>query len=176
MKMVHALAALGATIGLLAGCGGAEQNTGSSAPPSTSAAEATADQLNFSAKTVDGQEFSGSTLMGKPAVLWFWAPWCPTCQREAPDVASAAQANPDITFVGVAALDELAAIQEFVDKYDVDTFTNIADIDGAVWQRFGVTEQPAFAFIDADGSIDVVRGALSGSELDTRVAALTASS
>jgi hypothetical protein len=35
-------------------------------------------QRSFTAKTVDGKEFSGESLTGKPAVLWFWAdelPW-----------------------------------------------------------------------------------------------------
>jgi hypothetical protein len=31
------------------------------------------DQLKFTAGTMDGGEFSGESLAGKPAVLWFWA-------------------------------------------------------------------------------------------------------
>ncbi|HCT80632.1 MAG TPA: hypothetical protein DGT23_29515 [Micromonosporaceae bacterium] len=38
----------------------------------------------------DNFTFEGKTLAGKPAVLRFWAPWCPTCAAEAPDVAQAA--------------------------------------------------------------------------------------
>lgn len=63
-------------------------------------------------------------------------------------------------------------MQEFVDKYDLGFFTNIADVDGAVWQRFGVTAQPAFAFVGADGSVDVVRGTLGEPALNTRVSTL----
>lgn len=178
MSIRYGLAFLG-TVGLVAGCGGTADNTASitpsaalsdvSEPSSTAAVPA---ELNFTAKTVGGQEFSGQALAGKPAVFWFWAPWCPTCQREAPEVAEAARANPEATFVGVAALDQEPAMQEFIDKYDIGFFTNIADVDGAVWQRFGVTAQPAFAFVGADGSVDVVRGTLGAPTLNTRISTL----
>jgi thiol-disulfide isomerase/thioredoxin len=129
-------------------------------------------QLQFTAKTVDGQDFSGQSLLGKPAVLWFWAPWCPVCQGEAPMVGQIAAAHPAVTFVGVAGLDQVPAMQQFVAKYPVKGFTNLADTDGSVWAKFGVTRQPAFAFIRADGGIDVVKGGLSEPDLDQWVAVL----
>src|ERR1700756_6000177 len=86
-------------------------------------------QLQFTAKTVDGQDFSGHSLLGEPAVLWFWAPWCPVCQGEAPMVGRIAAAHPSVTFVGVAGLDQLPAMQQFVAKYPVSNFTHLADTD-----------------------------------------------
>ncbi|WP_370331030.1 protein disulfide oxidoreductase [Mycolicibacterium hippocampi] len=183
MKATYALAVLATTVGLVAGCGGS--GGGDAAPPTSSVPQsdvsapatpattaAVPAELDFTAKTVGGEEFSGESLVGKPAVFWFWAPWCPTCQREAPDVASVARANPEARFVGVAALDQEPAMQEFVDRYDIGFFPNIADLDGSVWQRFGVTAQPAFAFVGADGSVDVVKGTLAEPALSTRVATL----
>jgi thiol-disulfide isomerase/thioredoxin len=126
-------------------------------------------QLKFTAKTISGQPFSGASLAGKPAVLWFWAPWCPRCRREAPIVGKVAAANPQATFVGVAARAEAPAMQAFVDKYQLGGFTQLADTDGAVWSKFGVTQQPAWAFIGANGHIDVVKGSLTESELTDRV-------
>ncbi|MCP3801972.1 redoxin family protein [Allokutzneria sp. A3M-2-11 16] len=123
-------------------------------------------------KTVDGKDFSGESLAAKPAVLWFWAPWCPTCQREAPTLAKVAAANPGVTFVGVAAQDELPAMQEFVSKYKLGSFAHLADLDASVWKRFGVTSQPAFAFVGKNGSVDKVKGSLSEKDLGARVGAL----
>ena len=125
--------------------------------------------LRFDAETVDGQPFSGDSLVGKDAVLWFWAPWCPACQREAPTVSQVAAANPQVTFVGVGARAEPPEMKEFVDKYHLGDFTEIADTDSAVWTKFGVTRQPAYAFIGRDGDIDVVKGSLSESDLTARV-------
>lgn len=130
-------------------------------------------ELQFTANTLDGQEFKGESVMGKPAVFWFWAPWCPTCQREAPMVGRLADAHPDVTFVGVAALDEVPAMQQFVDRYPVKGFSHLADTDGAVWAKFGITAQPAFAFVRADGNVDVVRGTLGEAALTERITTLT---
>jgi thiol-disulfide isomerase/thioredoxin len=129
-------------------------------------------QLQFTAKTLDGKDFNGQSLLGKPAVLWFWAPWCPVCQGEAPMMGRIAATHPVVTFVGVAGLDQLPAMQQFVVKYPVGNFTHLADTDGSVWAKFGVTHQPAFAFIRPDGGINVVKGGLSEPDLDQRVTAL----
>lgn len=174
------LATLAATAILVAACGSdtdAEPTTAPAAtsPAATNPATNHADvpaQLQFTAKTVDGQDFSGESVLGKPAMFWFWAPWCPTCQREAPMVGQLADAHPEVTFVGVAALDQLPAMQQFVDQYPVKGFSHLADTDGAVWAKFGVTQQPAYAFVSADGTIDVVRGSLPEAALTERVTSL----
>ncbi|QRZ07586.1 redoxin family protein [Mycolicibacterium austroafricanum] len=170
-----------------AGCNAQSETTPSAASPTASespiaAAEPSAAEteggyvpahLDFTATTVDDQQFSGQSLAGKPVAIWFWAPWCPVCQREAPMVAQAASTNPDVTFVGVGALDQAPAMREFVDRYAAGDFTQLADTNAAIWAKFGVTQQPAFAFINPDGDVDVVHGTLSDAELRERLAALT---
>ena len=47
-------------------------------------------ETSFTGTTLEGASFDSSTLAGKPAVLWFWAPWCTVCRAEAPDVATVA--------------------------------------------------------------------------------------
>jgi thiol-disulfide isomerase/thioredoxin len=132
------------------------------APASTPppAAEAVPDVLDFTAETVTGAQFDGASLSGKPAVLWFWAPWCPVCKRGAEGVnAAAVELGDSVTFVGVAGLsgsvDEMRA---FVEDADVQGFPHIADVDGAVYTRFEVTQQDTFAFITADGTVETVDG------------------
>ena len=81
------------------------------------------DRLQFSATTLSGAPFNGATLQGKPSVLWFWTPWCPFCNAEAPGVSQVAAANRAVTFVGVAAHSDVGAMQDFVSKYNLN-FTN----------------------------------------------------
>ena len=132
------------------------------------------DRLQFTGTTLSGAPFDGSSLAGKPAVLWFWTPWCPFCNAEAPSVGQVAAANPEVTFVGVAARSDVAAMQGFVDKYNLN-FTNLNDADGSIWARYNVPWQPAYVFYRADGSSTFVNNptsAMSKQELSDRVAAL----
>ncbi|MBA2325011.1 MAG: protein disulfide oxidoreductase [Pseudonocardiales bacterium] len=175
MRLVQVLAAVVATCGLVAGCGGSASGAAVVSPGAVAvvapAGPTVSDQLQFTAQTVDGREFSGQSLVGKPSVLWFWAPWCTTCQAEAPGVARVARAHPAVTFVGVAAQDQVPAMRGFVAKYGL-SFTHLADLDASVWRRFGVTVQPAFAFVKPDGSVEVVKQALSEQQLSARLAGL----
>ncbi|MFI7677400.1 protein disulfide oxidoreductase [Actinophytocola sp. NPDC049390] len=192
MARLRAVSVLAIGAGLvLAGCG-ADQAARSGGTPTTAttatttpvsataatteapeAKPAVPEQLRFTAKTVDGEDFSGESLAGKAAVLWFWAPWCPNCQAEAPTIAEAARSAGDVEFVGVAAQDEVGAMRDFVRKYDLGSFTHIADTDAAVWQRFGVTYQPAYAFVSADGTVETETSQLEKDELLARVDALS---
>lgn len=53
------------------------------------------EKLQFTAATLTGDAFDGTSLAGTDAILWFWASWCPTCQAEAPGVAEAAAQLPE---------------------------------------------------------------------------------
>lgn len=133
------------------------------------------DRMQFTETTLSGAEFNGSSLAGKPAVLWFWTPWCPFCNAEAPNVSQVAAANPDVTFVGVGARSSTGDLQGFVDKYNLN-FTNLNDADSSTWARYNVPWQPAYVFYDADGSTEFVNNptsAMSAQELSDRVSALT---
>lgn len=133
------------------------------------------DRLQFTGTTLSGAPFDGASLVGRPAVLWFWTPWCPFCNAEAPNVSRVAAANPDVTFVGVAARSDVAAMQDFVTKYHLN-FTNLNDADGSIWARYNVPWQPAYVFYRADGSSSFVNNptaAMPEAELSQRVTALT---
>jgi thiol-disulfide isomerase/thioredoxin len=196
MARLHpAVVAVISTVLMLAGCGEDQPEAGSAPtstqPPtsqtsssqpvddaatSTSApapAPAVPEQLKFTASTVDGTQFSGESLAGKPAVLWFWAPWCPKCQAEAPTIAQAASSAGDVAFVGVAAQDEVPAMRDFVQRFDLGSFPHLADTDAAVWKRFGVTYQPAYAFISSTGDVTMETDQLDKDELLARVNALS---
>lgn len=163
MRPVRPLLLLVAALALVTAC---------SAPAGPSSTPGGQDGLAFTSRTLAGAEFTGQSLAGKPAVLWFWAPWCSICRSEAPTIARAAQQNPDVTFVGVAALDQVPAMEQFVATNQLGGFTHLADLDTSVWRHFGVTQQPAFAFVAPDGSVQVVPGALDEPELAQRLTAI----
>ncbi|GGL18152.1 hypothetical protein Sme01_55470 [Sphaerisporangium melleum] len=130
--------------------------------------------LDFSARTLDGQEFRGTSLAGRPVVFWFWAPWCPKCRSEAPAVRAISARHTGVAFVGVAGLDTEAAMKEFVQRTGTGGIVQLSDTKGAVWTKLGVTEQSTFVFMAPDGSTTKASGPLDRDALDGHVRALLA--
>lgn len=156
---------LGAAL-VLTGCAatGDEVAAGSSASDSTSA------DLGFTAETVGGTAYSGQQLAGKPAVLWFWSPWCPTCRAQADRVQTiSAEYAGKVNVVGVGGLSTAADIRDYA--REVDGPTHLIDPDGAVWRHFGVTAQSTYVVLDADGAV-VSEGYLDDDALSAQVAEL----
>ncbi len=150
--------------------------------PPTSAAQpseapaAVPEQLDFTAETVDGATFDGSSLAGKDALVYFWAPWCSICRREAPEMVDTVRSYDDLTFVTVGGSSrERAAMADFVADVGFDDVTNVADLTGDIWTRFEVTYQPTYAFVDDSGTVEIVSGPLDKDDLGARIDALLAS-
>jgi len=119
-----------------------------------------AEQLQFTSTLLaDGAAFDGASLAGKDTILWFWAPWCPVCQNEAPDIAAASTQLPDgVTMMGLPGKSDVDAMQTFTAAYGLDNFAHIVDADGSLWQDFEVLSQPAFALINDDGTVATLPG------------------
>lgn len=147
------------------------------AEPDADGADAEADEpagsaLTFTATTVDGADFDAADLAGKPTVFWFWAPWCPTCVSQSPQVLELAEEHGDaVNVVGVAGLDESAAMADFITMTDTGDLTHLDDEEGAVWRQFGITAQSTFAVLDENGVVTYT-GYLEPDELADRVAEL----
>ncbi|MEG3632593.1 redoxin domain-containing protein [Micromonospora palythoicola] len=193
IRTAPAVAALTAAVLALTACGGTEppadpksttagpsaaaQPTPSdpAAPTASSGAETTVPQaLSFDARTIDGENFAGSSLAGKPAVLWFWAAWCSRCRAVADQVAAVQRDNAGrVNVIGVAGLgsgDE--AMRSFAKQTGIERFPNLADDDGQVWRRFEVTSQEQYVLLDSAGTV-VHSGPLSQQDLRKRVAGLS---
>ena len=80
-----------------------------------------------------------------------------------------------MNFVGVAGRDSLEEMLVFVNDTGVSGFPHIADEDGEVWGTYGVTSQPAFVFINDDGTAELLVSSLGLDSLTERVEALVAS-
>jgi thiol-disulfide isomerase/thioredoxin len=137
----------------------------------TSAGTTTPAVYDFAGTTLDGEVFDGASLAGEPAVLWFWAPWCPTCIMQIPAVTDLAETyGDDIAVVGVGGLDDAAAISDMAEE-NISGITHLVDDAGEVWQHFGMTQQSTFVVLDADGET-VLEGSVPESELEAAVADL----
>lgn len=168
MRWILALAA--ALVLLLAGCGTQEAPSRESGSDVIGTGKVAG--LDFTGTTAEGSPFDGSTLQGKPAVLWFWAPWCPTCRAQSSNVSALAEKyDGQVAVVGVGGLGSAEAIEELAAQ--IPYVTHLVDDRGQVWQHFRVTAQSTYTVVDADGEI-IAEGYLDDAELNDLVAQLVA--
>lgn len=157
---------------VLAGCAGTGQPVGPGAAATTGLSSPLANAGPLPT-TVDGGRLDPATLAGKPVVLWFWAPWCAVCRGEGPTIAKvASEFTGKVRFIGVAGEGTLPAMTAFVKATGTGGLTHLADVSGSVWRDYGVSVQPAFAFITADGTVDLRIGSLDEATLRARVTEL----
>lgn len=164
---VRSVSALLLGVLLLSGCTATGEQV---ADASTGASSSDTASLAFTSDTLDGSLFDGTQLAGKPAVLWFWAPWCPTCRAQAPAVSSLAEKyDGQVNVLGVGGLADVGDIRDYARQ--VDGPVHLVDPKGAVWRHFGVTAQSSYVILDADGGI-VAAGYLDDQVLAAKVAEL----
>jgi hypothetical protein len=63
----------------------------------------------------------------------------------------------------------------FVDRHGVDSFDHVVDPEGSeasIWERFGIVTQPAWVFVNDDGSTETVVGLLGEEGLNAEIDAL----
>lgn len=78
-----------------------------------------------------------------------------------------------VTFIGVAGRDDLSPITDFIETFGVGAFEHAVDDDGAIWAEYSITTQPAFVFMNDDGTATTHVGPLGVDGLTAAVAELT---
>jgi len=127
--------------------------------------------LRFTGTKVDGGDFDGANLAGKPALFWFWAPWCPICKSQVEQVQGIARKHEGkVNVVGVGSQDDAKAISGFASN--APGMTHLSDESGAVWRHFEVVQQSSFVLLDAKGAKVYSVGYGGSDDLADRVAAV----
>ncbi len=75
----------------------------------------------------------------------------------------------------MAGRDELEPIGRFIAERGVSGFQHTVDEDGSVWADYGIQSQPAFVFINDDGTVETNQGAMGEAGIAERLDALIAS-
>lgn len=88
--------------------------------------------LEFSGKLFDGDELTGASLRGKPAVLNFWYAGCAPCRAEAPHLKTLHdEFGERVSFYGVNLRDEKGTAEAFERNFGVD-YPSVEDRAGGV--------------------------------------------
>jgi cytochrome c biogenesis protein CcmG, thiol:disulfide interchange protein DsbE len=109
----------------------------------------------FSLPRVTGAgHISLASLRGKVVVLNFWASDCVPCKDEQGELNAAAAkwASKGVVFLGIDEVELRSFAQRYLKHYKVQ-YQSVADGDGAIAGRFGVTGTPETFFIDRKGRV-----------------------
>lgn len=152
-----------------ADAGGAAASAEGSTAPSPGA-----DAASFDFALFDGSQSSTTAFAGQPAVINFWASWCPSCVAEmsAAFRPVAADFDREVAFIGMNIQDERDRARALLDETGV-VWINAEDPDGTLFVELGGLGMPFTVFIDAAGAIvDTHNGPLNEPQLRDAVAEL----
>jgi thiol-disulfide isomerase/thioredoxin len=115
----------------------------------------------FTLKDLAGKPHAVSEWDGKVLVVNFWATWCPPCRNEMPLFVALQKQYGDqgLQFLGIA-LDEVFAVQDFTDNFEVNYPILIGENDAVkITKAYGnhLGALPYTAIIDRQGKIDFVQ-------------------
>jgi thiol-disulfide isomerase/thioredoxin len=87
-------------------------------------------------RTTDGRTLSNADIGERFVVLNFWAPWCPPCVREMPEIDRFARsaAGKNALVIGLA-IDEQPAVDRFLAAHPVSFPISILGYEGLAWAR-----------------------------------------
>ena len=87
-------------------------------------------------RTTDGRTLSNADIGGRFVVLNFWAPWCPPCVHEMPEIDRFArsEAGKNVLVIGLA-IDEQPAVDKFLTAHPVSFPISILGYAGLAWAR-----------------------------------------
>jgi cytochrome oxidase Cu insertion factor (SCO1/SenC/PrrC family) len=117
-------------------------------PPNDAGGQAPA----FKLTGTDGRQVGVSELAGRPAVINFWASYCPPCRAEMPLLQKLVGQRSDMRLVLVDEGDSSQAARSFLSSVGV-TQAALLDSDLGVGRAYGAIALPTTVFIRADGTI-----------------------
>ena len=106
--------------------------------------------------TLDGSEFTFSSLRGKYVLVDFWGIWCGPCVAEMPTVKEYADKYADkLTVLGIDSGDTKEKIKEFItkNKYDWQQVLSVRNSEDDFVLKFNVAGFPTKFIIDPEGKI-----------------------
>jgi thiol-disulfide isomerase/thioredoxin len=88
----------------------------------------------------------------RPALLWFWAPWCTVCNASAPTVEQlAADARGELDVIAIGGRDKAANGPAFVERHEFRSPTVLFDEPMAAWEAYKIPGQPVAVLLDREG-------------------------
>jgi cytochrome oxidase Cu insertion factor (SCO1/SenC/PrrC family) len=106
----------------------------------------------FTLTGTDGRQVTLASLAGKPAVINFWASYCPPCKAEMPLLQRLVGQRSGVQLVLVDEGDSIQAARSFLSSVGLNQAA-LLDSDLAVGHEYGAIALPTTVFVRSDGTI-----------------------
>lgn len=136
-------------VGLLAGCSDPEPRIDADDAPPVAAPDPSA-ELAPGAWPELAAMIRAANRDGRPVVVNLFASWCEPCKEEAPVLRAAAEAHPEVAFVGVNHRDLMERAEQTLEDYPLG-FPTLWDFEGGVAEAIRARGMPTTAFFDSAG-------------------------
>jgi len=119
----------------------------------------------FTARTLDGQTFTNSSLRGNVVLLQFWTTWCPVCHQDQAvvDHLQAAFGGSGLVVVAVDDGEPEAVVRQYLQASPRSVPVVVSD-GHSLAARFGVHSYPHYVVIDRNGNVAANQGGGGGGE------------
>lgn len=107
---------------------------------------------DFQLKDLQGNIVKLSDFRGKKVMLNFWAPWCPPCKQEMPEMQKFHEAAGNEISILAVNIDPQYNSAKFIEKMGIN-FPILLDVKDEVNTQYKVMTVPATYFIDDKGII-----------------------
>lgn len=109
---------------------------------------------DFTLTSFEGETYRLSDLRGQVVVLNFWATWCVSCKDEADDIERVWRQYRDrgVLVLGVNYLDQEPLNRQWIENYNI-TYPNGPDIQGRIYNAYGVQGLPETFIVDRQGQV-----------------------
>lgn len=126
----------------------APSSAGSVASAASTSASASSSPIPVALTLMDGRILTAADIAGRAVVLNFWAPWCPPCVREMPELDrfSRSAAGRKTLVIGLA-IDERPNVDRFLAAHPVGFPVSVLGYGGLTWvRRLSNNGNPALPF------------------------------
>jgi thiol-disulfide isomerase/thioredoxin len=147
-RLIAPLILVAVVVAALALTAGGGRETGGADTPGPAVPDLSIARLDGGGDFALGQLTAAET----PTLLWFWAPWCEVCNREAPAIERmAGEAGDQLAVVAIGGRDDAANGPAFVKRHRLRTPTVLFDEAMEVWGAYAIPGQPAGILLDRSG-------------------------
>jgi cytochrome c biogenesis protein CcmG, thiol:disulfide interchange protein DsbE len=109
---------------------------------------------DFETTDLKGNKVTLSAYKGKVVMLYFWADFCPTCQKEFPATQAYYEKlkGKDFELLAINVGEPASASKKFREKYGA-TFPMLLDTTKKISETFGIKELPTNYFVTPNGTV-----------------------